>query len=333
MSNFKRNDVYFSYRNPFSNSNKSKSRSIVNEDLNNNIFNRNVTLEIWNDKNIKKFHRLVDLYDYIIISNNNYKEILKDIDNNLKILILEKNKNNDEYEITKLTENKDEKEYLIKNNIIIKFEKELLSIEKYIYNDNIYCVFENKKKINYFSKNIIIANDSIKTNVIMNNITEEETKEYIKQQELIKEKEENKKEEDEKELTYTTIKYYVRTYTNICNNIFQRETYTFSTTPNGKSINNFLTLNKGTKYIFEMTSDICPFNIVSSSGSINFKSTSNKNIYKNIGSILKGETIEFYIPEDFNRSIFYFGFVNTKKVRAFKINKKNILSNMYLTYN
>lgn len=333
MSNFKRSDVYFLYKNPHNNySSKSKSRS-KSRSIYNEILNRNITLDIWNDKNIRKYHRLVDIYDYIIISNNNYKEIINDLDDNLKILVLEKNKNNDEYQLIKITENINEKEYLIKNNIIIKFEKELLSIEKYLYNDSIYCVFENKKNINYFSRNIIIANDSIKKNVIMNNINSKETEEYTKQQNIINEKEENKKEENNKELNYKTIKYYVRTFSNICNNIFERETYTFSTTPNGKSINNHLILNKGTKYIFEMTSDKCPFNIVSSNSTINFKSTSNNYLHKNIGSILKGETIEFYIPDDFNRSIFYFGYKNTKKVRAFKINKKNILLNMHLTYN
>lgn len=330
MVKYQRDDIYFLYKSPHNNLKNINSRSISN-----NIIPRNHNDDLWKNKNIQKIHRKIDLYDYIVISNNSYNEVIGNLNSNLKILILEKNKieniKND-YEL--VNDFSEEKEYLIKNNTIIKFDKEMLSIEKYIYNDNIYCVFENKKSINYFSKNIIIANNSIKNDVIMKNITEKENTEYINQQNLLKEKEENKKEEEEQSNIKTT-KYYVRSYSNNCYNYFSSgDIYTFSTTPNGKSINSHLRLNKGEKYIFEMTSEICPFNVVSSNSSINVKSNSDKYLYNNVGSILKGESIEFYIPENFNRTIFYFSYKNTKKLKSFKINnKKNIMFNMYLTYN
>ena len=332
MVKFKRDDIYFLNKSPYTNSRNTNSRNISN-----NIIDRKINKDVWNDTNIQKIHRKLNIYDYIIISNNNFNEIINDMNDNLKILILEKNKVEDfeinNYEID--NDLSDEKRYLVKNNILIQFDKQLLSIEKYIYNDNLYCIFENKKNINYFSKNIIIATNSIKENTILNNRTEEEEEEekeeFIKEQEINKKKEENKKEENLS--SYKTIKYYVRNYSNNCYNSFNIETFIFSTTPNGKSINKYLTLDKGTKYIFEMTSDTCPFNIQSSFNIINFKSNSNKYLFKNVGSVLKGQTIEFYIPENFNKSIFYFGYMNTKKLKSFKINKRNMHLNMHLTYN
>jgi hypothetical protein len=329
MTNFKNNDIYFRYISPFG-IEQSTSRSII---TNNNELTRNITQEIWLDKNIKKYHRPLIIYDYIIISNNNYNEVINNLNNNIRILVLENNikdENNIKGEYKTIRQN----EILINNNITVLFDKQLLSIEKYIYNDNIFCVFEEKIKLNYFSKNIIIGNNTIKTTVIMNNITETEKQERIKQQEILIEKDENKKEEDEnKELANNTIKYYVRNYSDNCYNNFNIETFIFSTTPNGKSINKHLTLDKGTKYIFEMTSETCPFNVRSSNDFINFKSNSNKYLFKNVGSVLKGQTIEFYIPETFNKSIFYFGYMNTKKLKAFKINTRNTYLNMHLTYN
>ena len=332
MPNFKRDDIYFLYKSPYTN-----LRNINSRNISNNIIDRKINKDVWNDTNIRKIHRKVNIYDYIIISNNNFNEIINDMNDNLKILILEKNKVEDfeinNYEIE--NDLSDEKRYLVKNNILIQFDKQLLSIEKYIYNDNLYCIFENKKNINYFSKNIIIAPNSIKENTILNNRTEEEEEEekeeFIKEQEINKKKDENKKEENLS--SYKTIQYYVRNYSNSCYNTFNIETFIFSTTPNGKSINKHLTLDRGTKYIFEMTSDTCPFNIQSSFNIINFKSNSNKYLFKNVGSVLKGQTIEFYIPENFNKSIFYFGYMNTKKLKSFKINKRNMHLNMHLTYN
>ena len=332
MVKFKRDDIYFLNKSPYTNSRNTNSRNISN-----NIIDRKINKDVWNDTNIQKIHRKLNIYDYIIISNNNFNEIINDMNDNLKILILEKNKVEDfeinNYEIE--NDLSDEKRYLVKNNILIQFDKQLLSIEKYIYNDNLYCIFENKKNINYFSKNIIIAPNSIKENTILNNRTEEEEEEekeeFIKEQEINKKKDENKKEENLS--SYKTIQYYVRNYSNSCYNTFNIETFIFSTTPNGKSINKHLTLDRGTKYIFEMTSDTCPFNIQSSFNIINFKSNSNKYLFKNVGSVLKGQTIEFYIPENFNKSIFYFGYMNTKKLKAFKINTRNIYLNMHLTYN
>lgn len=329
MVKYQRDDIYILYKNPYNNLKNINSRNI-----NNNIITRNHNNDVWKNKNIQKIHRKIDIYDYIIISNNNFNEIINDMNDNLKILVLEKNKLEDfkdnNYEIN--NDLSDDKNYTIKKNILIQFNKELLSIEKYIYNDYIYCIFENKKSINYFSKNIIIATNSIKTNTIMNNTTEEEKTEYIKQQEINKQKEENTKEENVS--SYKTVKYYVRSYSGNCYNFFNNnEIYIFSTIPNGNSINKHLTLDKGTKYIFEMTSDVCPFNITSSFNIINFKSDSDKFLFKNVGSIVKNQTIEFYIPENFNRSIFYFSYKNNKKLKSFKINKRNVYLNMHLTYN
>ena len=330
MPNFKNTDIYFRYISPYG-MEQSNTKSIINS--NTNDITRNITPELWLDKNIKKYNRPLIIYDYIIISNNNYNEVINNLNDNLKILVLENNikdENNIKGEYKTIRQN----EILINNNITVLFDKQLLSIEKYIYNDNIFCVFEEKIKLNYFSKNIIIGNNTIKTTVIMNNITETEKQERIKQQEILIEKDENKKEEDEnKELANNTIKYYVRNYSDNCYNNFNIETFIFSTTPNGKSINKHLTLDKGTKYIFEMTSETCPFNVRSSNDFINFKSNSNKYLFKNVGSVLKGQTIEFYIPENFNKSIFYFGYMNTKKLKAFKINTRNTYLNMHLTYN
>jgi len=300
---FKNNDIYYLLRDFNTNTRNLYSRTLHNDFLN----NRNI-------QNVERIRRHINVYDYIIISNNNYKNTLQNINNKLNILILEKNEKIEDIELPK--------------NIDIRYNKQLLSIEKYIYNDNVYCVFETLNRINYFSENIIISNDAIKSNVIMNNTTKEEQQQYIKLQQL--------KEETDfmlNQSNYKTIKYYVRSTSK---NYYNNE-YIFSNTPNGKSINNILVLEKGNKYIFEMTSDFCPFHINASlNHNILFIINSNKYIHVKNASILKGETIEFYIPEKFNKTILYFCYFNRfikSKKYVFKLVHKKSLKNMFLTFN
>lgn len=312
---FKNNDIYYLLRDPNKNYNIRKN---INNEVKNirNINNKlPIIRNVDNYENVRKIRRSVNVYDYIIISNNNYKDILKDLSNDLFIMILEKNDHDDKN--------------ILPNNIDIRYNHEMLSIEKYIHYEYAYCVFENKKGINYFSKNIIIANDSIKSNVIMNNITKEESDEFNRLQQI--------KEENDymmNQTNYKTIKYYVRSSSDNC----VTNDYIFSNTPNGKSINNTLVLEKGNYYIFEMTSDSCPFHINASYlHNIVFNIDSNKYIYVNNASILKGQTIKFFIPNNYNKLIFYFSYINRNnkfiKKNRFKLVSKKKMNNMYLTYN
>ena len=137
MPNFKRDDIYYRYISPFG-IKLNNSRSITNSNTNDitpeigidNNITRNITPEMWIDKNIKKYHRPLTIYDYIIISNNNYNEVINNLNDNLKILVLENNikdENNIKGEYTIIQQN----EILINNNITVLFDKQLLSIEKY----------------------------------------------------------------------------------------------------------------------------------------------------------------------------------------------------------
>jgi len=162
----------------------------------------------------------------------------------------------------------------------------------------------------------------------MNNITKEEQQHHTKLQQL--------KEETDfmlNQSNHKTIKYYVRS----TSNNFVNNKYIFSNVSNGKSINNTLVLEKGNKYIFEMTSDFCPFHINASfNHNILFIINSNKDVYAKNASILKGETIEFYIPENFNKLILYFCYFNrmiNSRKNIFKLVSKKSLKNMFLTFN
>lgn len=292
---FKNSDIYYLYENT-------------------NHVTRNVNFNnTKNDKNVTWVRRRIKIYDYIIISNNNYKNILKDINNKLNILIFENSENNENNEN-------------ISSSIDVIYNKELLSIEKYMHNEFAYCVFEKKSGINYFSKNIIIGNNSIKSNAIMKNLTKEEINKFDRLQQISDEAEYFLNQNN-----YKTIKYYVRSVSDNCYN----NEYIFSNIPNGKSINNTLVLEKGNRYIFEMTSNTCPFHINASYlHNISFNINSNKFVYVNNPSILKDQTIDFFIPVNYNKHIYYFSYFNRKsKMEKFKLINKKGLKNMTLTYN
>ncbi len=265
----------------------------------------------------KLINRMITYYDYIIISNNNYQSILKTIDNSkYKILILEKNN-----------------EVILENinNISFRTNTELLSIEKYIHDTTYYCVFD-KNNINYFTSNLILGSNSIMDNIVFNNTFTSNTSKYNTQTPIVNNNANTQLDVNDK-------KYYV--YKNV-NNISP-----FFLFKKNKSDSSYIPytdikLLAGSTYVFEYDSNYDSnyiFNIGTglkiNSSTIVFKSTSRYFRVNGIGSLFtKGQQLEFTIPDNFNKKLYYYNPFNTFSKKLEVIYKKNIKKiNMILSFN
>ena len=115
---------------------------------------------------------------------------------------------------------------------------------------------------------------------------------------------------------------------------FESNNYVFSLTENGDSIG-IPNLQQGKYYVFKRTStggSVHPFNIgtshrynvADSNGiKVTFTSTSTSSDYvdnNGVQSILDGEELSFYIPENYNGTLKYYSYSNASKIESFTIN-------------
>lgn len=224
--------------------------------------------------------RTIMIYDYIIISDNNYKNILENFKSSEKvnILIIEKNQKSDL-----------DVQSIDNINLHYKYEKELLSLEKYYWNIDLYMVYLSDN-MNYLCKNIIMAP---KTNIT--NLRFEELKcklNNIEQSKLDR-----------------SITYLVK-FDNTTNK------YKFYNTDD--TLITKINIYKNSKYTFQISEDCPPFNIVflrkgSSAERVVITSSTNTNLINNVGSISKkGEKLEFVTPKSVNGNFLYMNYEEFK---------------------
>ena len=220
--------------------------------------------------------RTLIIYDYIIISDNNYENILENLKptKKLNILIIEKNKKPD-------VEAKSENNM----NLHFKYEKELLSIEKYYWNKDLYMVFLSDN-INYLCENIMFAP---RTNIT--NLRFEELKCTL-----------NNIEQSNLDRSITYLVKFDKT----------KNSYKFYDIDD--KLKERITILSNSKYTFEIAEDCPPFNMLflrrSRVGSqIAIKSSTSTNLINNSGSISKkGENLQFTTPKSLSGNFIYMNY-------------------------
>lgn len=220
--------------------------------------------------------RTILIYDYIIVSDNNYEDILENLKPSKKvnILIIEKNKKLDV-----------EAKSYDNINLHFKYEKELLSIEKYFWNKDLYMVFLSDN-INYLCENIMLAP---RTNIT--NLRFEELKCTLNS---------SKQSSVDRSVTYLVK------FDNTQNN------YRFYDSDN--KLKERITILSNTKYTFEIAEDCPLFNMIflrrnRIGPQILIKSSTNTNLINNTGSISKkGENLQFTTSKSFSGNFIYLNY-------------------------
>ena len=216
------------------------------------------------------------------------------------VKILEMNSVEDEDKVEDKDEDKDEDKtedkVKDKNKIFILYDTKLKTFEEYVHNNDVYCVFSTDD-MNYFSRNIILCSNYLKSDIVFDNSIG-----TITNTPIINNCNEN---------TIEKIHIYVRR-----NMPFNKYPYfIFSETVNGESINDTLVLKKGKTYVFQRTDDYIPFNIGNyykiNNSNIIFYSTGTKYLVNNVASIVNDETLTFTIPSNFENNLYYYSYFHS----------------------